>query len=388
MKKTINIAIILLILPLVLLTNSCLESDKGNPIKPKTVGSWTFQQTWVTYDIKGLYVKSSDVIWVSGNGGCILKTSNGGVVWERVNVSVNSNFPSISFYGTGAWVFGCVSVKQGTGEDKTKVADVSNILRSVDDGFSWGQAIRVNKEGERDIWSSVSGTTFCFGEYKKINDNVICAVGGKNFGVEGSNFGIIMYSEDDGYQWEAKVTDGEAYNKFNGIDFATDNLGFAVGHNGMIFKTLDAGKNWDEQPLIEYEKTIDGTPTTITVEAKFNKIHFVNSTTGFIVGDGSTILKTNDIIADSAQAWVSVFDPADFPDEDFANLEFNNFHFVNDNTGWVVGNNGIILRTDNGGSSWTVVDSYTQVDLNNVHLLDANNAFVVGAGGTIMRYRQ
>ncbi len=413
MKKTTTITIIIFIISLAFLTNSCLEDNKGNPVKPKVVGGWTFQQTWVSYDLKGLFLSNSDEIWVTGNGGAVLKSTNGGVVWERINVPVNSNFPNIYFYEVEltvqdtirfkdtiivdnkpveidtfsvenrivnrqfSWLFGCVRIIVAV--DNTRKADVGSILRSYDNGSSWVEAVN-GKLSEGDIWASVTSSTYCFGEYKVINDSTICAVGGINFGTPGESIGLIMYTNNNGADWEARVTGGEAYEKFNGVDFVSDLIGFAVGHNGIVFRTDDAGYYWSEVSPIEY----DNGDSTVTVTSKFNKIHFVNSNTGFIVGGGSTILKT----IDGGVTWQPVFDPADYPGDDFSNLEFNDFNFIDENTGWVVGNNGIVFRTGNGGDTWSIVDSYTQVDLYNVHLIDADNVFVVGGGGTVMRYRK
>src|SRR5688500_13193147 len=57
---------------------------------------------------------------------------------------------------------------------------------------------------------------------------------------------------------------------------------------------------------------------------------------------------------------------------------------LDDNRGYVVGNNGTILQTINGGASWTPQTSNTGVSLNDVHFKDANNGWVVGAGGLIL----
>jgi len=59
--------------------------------------------------------------------------------------------------------------------------------------------------------------------------------------------------------------------------------------------------------------------------------------------------------------------------------------FTDANTGTIVGGGGTILRTTNGGATWTAQSSGTTQDLQNVFFTDANTGTVVGSGGTILR---
>ncbi len=57
--------------------------------------------------------------------------------------------------------------------------------------------------------------------------------------------GHILYSEDDGDTWQlAKVPVRAA---ITDITFATPDIGWAVGHHGVILKTTDGGKTWEKQ---------------------------------------------------------------------------------------------------------------------------------------------
>src|SRR6266480_3531418 len=59
--------------------------------------------------------------------------------------------------------------------------------------------------------------------------------------------------------------------------------------------------------------------------------------------------------------------------------------FVDANTGTVVGDYGTIVRTTDGGNSWTIQTSSTTQNLWAVLFTDANNGTAVGEGGTILR---
>jgi photosystem II stability/assembly factor-like uncharacterized protein len=52
--------------------------------------------------------------------------------------------------------------------------------------------------------------------------------------------------------------------------------------------------------------------------------------------------------------------------------------------GWLVGASGLILRTDDGGSSWVVQKSGTEAELVDVFFVDATYGWIVGADGTVL----
>ncbi|HYR56344.1 MAG TPA: YCF48-related protein [Myxococcaceae bacterium] len=59
--------------------------------------------------------------------------------------------------------------------------------------------------------------------------------------------------------------------------------------------------------------------------------------------------------------------------------------FVNANTGTAVGGSGTILRTMDGGTTWTSQRSVTQYYLMAVSFVDANTGTAVGEYGSILR---
>jgi photosystem II stability/assembly factor-like uncharacterized protein len=59
--------------------------------------------------------------------------------------------------------------------------------------------------------------------------------------------------------------------------------------------------------------------------------------------------------------------------------------FVDATTGWVVGDNGTILKTADGGVTWTAQISGTSQDLRGVDFADALYGWAVGSGGTVVR---
>ena len=62
----------------------------------------------------------------------------------------------------------------------------------------------------------------------------------------------------------------------------------------------------------------------------------------------------------------------------------NDIFFINSTTGWVVGDNGTILYTTNGGETWTPQTSNTTYSLNSVYFIDADTGWVAGYQGVII----
>jgi photosystem II stability/assembly factor-like uncharacterized protein len=64
--------------------------------------------------------------------------------------------------------------------------------------------------------------------------------------------------------------------------------------------------------------------------------------------------------------------------------DLKSVHFVDDQTGYAVGASGTIVKTDNGGFSWTAQDSGTQAILEAVEFRSTARGFVVGRFGRIL----
>ncbi|HPI12279.1 MAG TPA: YCF48-related protein, partial [Catalimonadaceae bacterium] len=65
--------------------------------------------------------------------------------------------------------------------------------------------------------------------------------------------------------------------------------------------------------------------------------------------------------------------------------QLRDVHFINDQTGWAVGEYGTILRTDNGGISWTSQEGGTSKMLNDVLFLNNQTGWVCGSNGTLLK---
>jgi len=142
--------------------------------------------------------------------------------------------------------------------------------------------------------------------------------------------------------------------------FVDANTGWAVGGSptyypndaGTIFKTTDGGTSWTKQ-------------TSGTTNPLYS-VAFLNASTGWAVGAGGTMLKTTN----GGSSWTSQSSGTS------NDLKF--VFFLDANTGWIVGNGGTVLKTTNGGSQWSALSSGTTKDLRSVTFTDANTGWAVG----------
>ncbi len=63
------------------------------------------------------------------------------------------------------------------------------------------------------------------------------------------------------------------------------------------------------------------------------------------------------------------------------NLQLRDVFFINENLGWVVGSQGKVLKTTDGGNSWQNISINTSVSLNSVWFVSSEIGFIAGSNG-------
>ena len=113
-------------------------------------------------------------------------------------------------------------------------------------------------------------------------------------------------------------------NYLTSVYFPSPLIGYAVGANGTIIKTIDGGNNWIIQ--------------NSGINFHLYSVHFINNDTGYATGTSNQILKTIDggNNWDLQTDWITT------------NLLYSVF-FSDANVGFAVGVNGSIYKTTNGG---------------------------------------
>jgi len=154
--------------------------------------------------------------------------------------------------------------------------------------------------------------------------------------------------------------------------FATSNTANVGGQNqSFIYKTTDGGATW--APIAISNSTT--TPPGASVR-NLNAIQFINANIGYVVGAQRELVRTTD----GGVTWTRS-NPVPSP----AALALNSVHFTSATNGWVAATQGIVIRTVNGGTSWTSHNTGTSITLNDVWFANATTGWVVGAGGAIRK---
>jgi len=192
--------------------------------------------------------------------------------------------------------------------------------------------------------------------------------------IAGDN-GYIAQTNDGGKTWSKQVINTEE--DINEIYFRNDKNGYVVAGK-KLFLTDDGGRSWREIRIYNPKDFKNTTP-------EFLSVRFADKKRGLIIGSLIKKVGDEDEIVDSlvmrtddgGETWTRIIVPS--------KLELFHLDFVNSSRGWIVGDGGLILTTQDGGLSWYTQNSRTKKPLYNVDFRDSQEGYAVGKTGTILR---
>lgn len=262
-------------------------------------------------------------------------------------------------------------------------------------------------------------TKHIFPHFRTANDVVlvdsltVVGVGGNRFN---DAIRTIAISYDRSTSWNI-VEDGIAQWVKAVYKVNANNL-IAVGDTGSVLRSTNKGTNWNVisgLPVVTQErqlnsvffvdsnvgyiaagslqldsmqtifKTIDGGLTWAvnrdTLGAWLNKIYFLNADTGFAVGNKGMVLQT----VDAGTSWKAISMPGNT-----ATRTFNDVLFVNSSLGFVVGGNKTndsiqtILKTNDLGQTWSILSDNLGSMLNDIAFVNDTIGYIVGDKGEVL----
>ena len=172
------------------------------------------------------------------------------------------------------------------------------IIKTGDGGKTWKQ---VKLELPLQEWQAAQPHLFSMS--RGTDPNKVWAVG---------PVGTIIYSKDGGETWENLSLGRDV--TLNGVSFANDTEGWVVGEFGTILHTSDGGKTWQEQknvlnlpkytrPDLSEEDALKQRVPPLYLEDLFLvAVDFRNPREGYVAGESGILLKTED----GGETWTNV----------------------------------------------------------------------------------
>lgn len=168
-----------------------------------------------------------------------------------------------------------------------------------------------------------------------------------------------------------------------GVSFGDANHGYAVGSYHTAFRTTDGGQTWARQPTpLPTTEPSAGDAEDLRRQA-FTAVSFVDADHGFAVSATGAVIATSDGGATweprptPAPASVDAAWPGDVRPSSWS---FNAVSFVDPDHGVVVGHDGVILATADGGRSWIYQGKPQYGILRDTEFVDEFHGQVVGTG--------
>ncbi|HNW90528.1 MAG TPA: YCF48-related protein [Bacteroidales bacterium] len=357
-----------------------------------------------------------------GDNGQILKTTDGGETWEKKISNETGNLTSVYFYDTNNGYattssYSTTLITSDGGNSwsykNTGGKDFSSLyFLSTSNGFAVGGSGIFKTTDAGANWIPLFSDQYIPASKILFTDN--------ENGYALGHKGYILKTTNGGKNW-ADIKIGTQNTGFRTMYFQNSNSGLLIDNNDIIYQTNDAGKNWLKQGSLPKNKSInafhffdtnsmtlctnngsifktinkgkDWTEKTFDLDENFYDICFTGRDTGYVVGRLGIFIKTYDgeqtwlpapldsrmpvhgvFFIDGLHGYTIVDDKiqkttdgavswTNFEIESETSLQLNDVFFSDKNTGYVVGQKGLILKTEDAGIHWKIQNSGTRHDL-------------------------
>ncbi len=302
-------------------------NQTNNIVYRSTDGGTTFSAMGaaggISTALTSLSKSGQDVLLVGGLGE-IFKNSNLSPTWGIKNGGRNFNIGDLFF----------INANNGWAACDGKV------MKTTDGGTTWTEY--------------AAGTTSQLQSVVFINDLVGFASGPST-----GAFAPFVTTSDGGLTWTPFTLPSATTSQFD-ISFPSSNIGYTVGTNGTINRTINAGTSWSA--------------LTSGVTTNLQAVHFINDLEGWAVGLSGTVIKTSD----GGASW---FPTGAIPASWGAATSVNLYDvwFADSNNGYIAGGlSGKAAKTTDGGTTWTAMTLPSTFVINDMEWKDINNGILFG----------
>ncbi len=301
-------------------------------IYSKTNAQWINLNLGNGFDILDFSFPDAQTGYISGYGGLLKKTTNGGTNW------INYSFPTTQFNLNAIHFFNANTGLIASSND--------TIYRTVNGTLNWADKIHIGFDVlDFQFFDSLNGYAAGYNKFAKTTN------GGLNWNISniqssgqiffinmnigwtlyyiGSGISAILKTTDAGTTWQSQYTATDYKNLYD-IFFLDENTGYASGYRHYIVKTTNGGVNWINQ----YEQSNAG---------GLYSIYFINTNTGWAVGDYYAATNTSTYYTTNGGTnWVNTNGIT-------TGGRLNRVKINNSPVGYIGGQNQTMYRTTNAG---------------------------------------
>ncbi|MCP4717033.1 MAG: hypothetical protein GY868_18050 [Deltaproteobacteria bacterium] len=290
--------------------------------------SWAYQRSNTNRDLMGVFAINKENSCAVGTASTIMLTQDGGKNWRHIKSKTAYLYNDVFFISP---------------QDGFIVGEFESILRTTDGGTNW-ELIHGGEPEEIDFSQIKEGEIIAsdFGIEEEVYTLKRIYFLDSERGWTVGEYGTILSTLDGGKSWRKEQSGTE--NSLSSVEFLTADLGFAVGLDGTILKSTDGGVSWSKDK-----------PTVKTHYYDLSFKRFGAATTrNDAVAVGQGIIASWSYFKNTyLQNWVPALEMIYRVDY----IWLNSITFIN-KTGEraiAVGDQGLILWSDNGGDEWDIV---------------------------------
>lgn len=251
----------------------------------------------------------------------LYSTKDGGRTWTKLNGPGLKNFKAVIFFSEQDGL----AIKDDWNDEKRS----NTVLKTENSGRSWKEVL--------ELPTPIYAINFI----------------GNRLGYVSSRWYPIQQTSDGGNTWKKM----EGIEGLNYLYFVDPNEGWGFG--GAIWHTDDGAKTW--QQVISYEQVSD-----------LWAVRFIDKSTGWIMGgqelwftiDGKTWQKATQLPRTQGQ--------------------FVSMDFVNSQEGWIASEDGSVIHTQDGGSTWQVI-AQAQIKFSCIRFNNQTNGWALDRNGEFFR---